>query len=97
MKTKSNNFFAQTIGINLSDLKDNSFSYGSGPSFGCVYVTLLISLALQKPICQNLAMTGQISSWGSIGVVGGIDMKVPAVVEAGLERVIIPKQNEKDF
>ena len=42
-------------------------------------------------------MTGQISSKGKIGRVGGIDHKVTAAVEAGLENVIIPKDNQKDF
>ena len=83
--------------VNLSKVKDNSFIFCKGASFGCVYVTVLISLALQKPICQNLAMTGQISIKGKIGYGGGIDQKVTAAVEAGLENVIIPKHNRKDF
>ena len=42
-------------------------------------------------------MTGKISTQGKIGRVGGIDKKVTAAVEAGLENVIIPKENQKDF
>ena len=42
-------------------------------------------------------MTGEISIKGKIGGVGGIDLKVTAAVEAGLEIVIIPKGNQKDF
>ena len=83
--------------INLSEVEANTFIYCSGSSAGCVYVTVLISLALQKPICQNLAMTGEISLKGKIGRVGGIDQKVTAAVEAGLKNVIIPKGNQKDF
>ena len=69
--------------------------YGSGPCCGCAYVAIIVSLALQKPIRQNLAMTGKISFDGKIGKVGGIDKKVPAAVEAGLKRVIIPKARRK--
>ena len=42
-------------------------------------------------------MTGQISPDGKIGPVGGIDEKVTAAATAGLEKVIIPKENQKDF
>ena len=42
-------------------------------------------------------MTGQISPDGKIGYVGGIDKKVKAAVTAGLEKVIIPKEDKKDF
>ena len=42
-------------------------------------------------------MTGKISFDGKIGKVSGIDKKVPAAVEAGLKRVIIPKANKPDF
>ena len=94
----SNNFFCRDMDVNLSEVKDdNTFHPCAGSSFGCAYVVILISLALQKPICQNLAMTGQISFKGKIGRVTKIDQKVTAAIEAGLENVIIPKDNQKDF
>ena len=42
-------------------------------------------------------MTGVISPDGKVGDVEGIDLKVAAVVEAGLGNVIIPKSNQIDF
>ena len=93
----SNNFFSQKMDINISEVKDNAFTTCVGSSAGCVYAAALISLALQKPICQNLAMTGQISSQGKIGPVGYIDKKITAAIKAGLKTVIIPKGNKKDF
>ena len=93
----SNEFFNQNLDINLSTIEGDSFVGWSGNSSGCALTTVLISLALNKPVCQNLAMTGTISSDGIVGPVGGIDKKVDAVVEAGLENVIIPKNNENDF
>ena len=77
--------------MNISIIENNSFSYFSGPSSGCVFATLLISLALQKAIPQDLAMTGTISSEGKIGPIGGIYKKVKAAFEAGLKTVIIQK------
>ncbi len=46
-----------------------------GPSAGCTIVSALISLALNKPIVQNIAMTGEISLTGKILPVGGIKEK----------------------
>lgn len=50
-----------------------------GPSAGVTIVTALLSLAQNKPIKQNLAMTGEISLKGKVLPVGGIKEKTIAV------------------
>lgn len=50
-----------------------------GPSAGVTIVTALLSLALNKPIRQNVAMTGEISLMGKVLPVGGIKEKIIAV------------------
>lgn len=50
-----------------------------GPSAGVTIVTALLSLALGKPIRQNIAMTGEISLMGKVLPVGGIKEKTIAV------------------
>lgn len=50
-----------------------------GPSAGCTMVSALVSLALNKPIRQNTAMTGEISLTGKVLPVGGIKEKSIAV------------------
>lgn len=50
-----------------------------GPSAGCTLVSALLSLAMNKPLIQNVAMTGEISLTGKILPVGGIKEKVIAV------------------
>lgn len=50
-----------------------------GPSAGCTIVTALLSLAQNKPIRQDVAMTGEISLMGKILPVGGIKEKTIAV------------------
>ena len=93
----SNSFFSKTPDLNISTITDNSFVVNSGPSAGCVFATLFISLALKKPIRQNLAMTGEISYEGRIGGVGGIKEKVTAAFNEGLQIVIIPEENKLDY
>ena len=57
----------------------------------------MISLATGKPVRQNFAMTGEISLRGKILAVGGIKEKVIAAKRAGVDTVILPADNRKDF
>jgi Lon-like ATP-dependent protease len=50
-----------------------------GPSAGCTLVSALLSLAMNRPLMQNVAMTGEVSLTGKILPVGGIKEKVIAV------------------
>jgi len=68
-----------------------------GPSAGVTLVTALISALTNTPICNDIAMTGEISLRGRVLPVGGIKEKILAAVSAGMKRVLIPSRNEKDL
>ncbi|XP_074492983.1 lon protease homolog, mitochondrial [Sebastes fasciatus] len=68
-----------------------------GPSAGCTIVTALLSLATDRPVRQNVAMTGEISLTGKILPVGGIKEKTIAARRAGVTCLILPEENRKDF
>ncbi|XP_054711909.1 lon protease homolog, mitochondrial-like [Uloborus diversus] len=68
-----------------------------GPSAGCTMVSALLSLALKKSIKQNTAMTGEISLTGKVLPVGGIKEKSIAAKRVGVNCLIMPAENKKDF
>lgn len=67
-----------------------------GPSAGCTITSALLSLALNTPARQNIAMTGEISLTGKVLPVGGIKEKIIAAKRAGVNCVILPAENKKD-
>ncbi|MCJ8737658.1 hypothetical protein PDJAM_G00026570 [Pangasius djambal] len=68
-----------------------------GPSAGCTIITALLSLATNTPVRQNVAMTGEVSLTGKILPVGGIKEKTIAAKRAGVDCLILPAENKKDF
>lgn len=68
-----------------------------GPSAGVGLFTAIASLVTGHPVDPKLAMTGEISLRGAVLPVGGIREKVLAAHRAGIEKIILPKDNEKDL
>lgn len=68
-----------------------------GPSAGVTLTTALASLVLGKPVDSKLSMTGEITLSGQVLPVGGIKEKVIAAHRSGIEKVLLPKENQKDL
>jgi len=67
-----------------------------GPSAGAAITMCIISSLLDKPLRQDVAVTGEISLRGIIKPVGGIFEKVYGARRKGIKLVILPKDNEKE-
>ena len=68
-----------------------------GPSAGITITTALISLLTDKKIDRNISMTGEITLRGRILAIGGLKEKIIGAHRAGIKKIFIPKENEKDL
>ena len=68
-----------------------------GPSAGTAILAALVSAVTEKPLRQDVAVTGEISLAGRVRPVGGVFEKAYGAKQAGIRTLVIPKENDKDI
>jgi len=68
-----------------------------GPSAGLAIFLALYSAVTKTPMPQDLAITGELSIQGKVRGVGGIVEKLYAARQAGMRRMLVPKENAREI
>ena len=68
-----------------------------GPSAGIAIVTSIISSITGIAVNKNVAMTGEVTLRGNVLQIGGLKEKLLAAHRAGIKKVLIPADNQKDL
>ena len=68
-----------------------------GPSAGITMCCALLSLALNAPLKQGVAMTGELTVTGRVMAIGGVKEKVLAAKQANVTTLVLPAENKKDW
>ena len=96
---------ADNFGVNIEKLEEKSIHIHvpegaiqkEGPSAGVALTTALISLFTNKPISSKISMTGEITLTGRVLPIGGLKEKVIGAYRARINKIFIPRENEKDL
>ena len=67
-----------------------------GPSAGITIALAIYSALMNRQISGVVAMTGEITLKGKVLPIGGLKEKLLAAKNAGMKKVLVPKENQKN-
>lgn len=96
---------ADILGIDTNDFNEYDihihFPSGAipkdGPSAGVTVCLVIASVMSERPIRNDIAMTGEVTLRGRVLTVAGIKEKISAAYRAGIFEIALPKENQKDI
>jgi ATP-dependent Lon protease len=100
VKSKSKEYKLDKIDFSSLDIHVHVPSGGipkDGPSAGVTLTTAIISKLKDFKVPNNIAMTGEITLRGKVGVIGGIREKMISAFRGGVTEFFIPEANERDL
>jgi len=68
-----------------------------GPSAGVTIASALLSALLDRPVRQDVAMTGELTLHGRVLPIGGLREKILAALRVGIKNVCVPEKNRSSF
>ncbi|MDR1850854.1 MAG: endopeptidase La [Mycoplasmataceae bacterium] len=98
VKSNAEEFGLGNIDFSTIDLHIHVPSGGvpkDGPSAGVTLTTAIISALSKKKVPNNIAMTGEITLRGKVGIIGGVREKVISAYRGGVTEFFIPKDDER--
>lgn len=90
-----NDYYFKTKDLHIHAL--DASTKKDGPSAGIALATSIISLATNKVVPKNVAMTGEITLNGFVKQIGGLKEKLIGAYNNGIKKVFIPKENHNDL
>ncbi|CAN8256666.1 unnamed protein product [Cochlearia groenlandica] len=99
-KEPNNTFFANSkihLQVTTQEDQEATTHYINGTSGGCAIVTSLLSLAMNKPLRKDLAMTGHITLTGHVLPISFVREKTLAARRNRINTIILPYLNRIEF
>ncbi|MDR2462136.1 MAG: endopeptidase La [Mycoplasmataceae bacterium] len=98
VKTNAEKFGIVDVDFSKKDIHVHVPSGGvpkDGPSAGVTLTTAIISAITKRKVPNNIAMTGEITLRGKVGIIGGVKEKVISAYRGGINEIFLPKQDER--